>query len=215
MDAVYILGSGSLCDNLEIKYSLRALEQNMLDLRNVYIIGEKPDFLQNINHVAVKDMFEKGWQNVHVKICNACDIEDLSDEFLLMNDDFFVTDPFNGAEYPFYALKGVDGGPAGMQSYSVHCPIRFKKDWYKQLPISPEMKGHFSLRSFYANFYKASPTFIEDKILVGGLEVKSFDEQLGTHPFFSIGNGTMKEEDFVQWLEKKYPNPSKFEIVSE
>ena len=47
IDVVYILGDGSKWGNNEIKYSLRSLEKYGKNIRDVYICGNKPYFVNN------------------------------------------------------------------------------------------------------------------------------------------------------------------------
>lgn len=211
MDAVYILGSGSLSNDDEIRYSIRSLELNMLDLRNIYVIGEKPEFLQKIIHIPATDGSKYNHENAYKKICLACKIPELSDEFLLMNDDFFMSEPFTGADFPFFALKNSNGGPCGKNSFHMHCPIRLKKEWYLKMPIDPLFKSCKSPRTFYANFYQAPPTFCDDFILRAGKGCKDFDEQIKGRTFFSIGDQSMLYPPFKIWLDKLFPVPSTFE----
>ena len=214
MDVVYILGEGSLCDDEEIRYSMRSLERNMLDLRNVYIVGELPEFLAPFEHVPASDGFTEKWKNAYSKIKKAASLEDLSEEFLLMNDDFFMLEPFTGAEFPFYALKNSNGGTDGMHSFHIHCPIRIKKEWYLNLPLDINSKGRHSPRTFYGNFYKAPPTFCEDFILRAAPGCKDFDIQAKNKPCISVGDDAMLYAPFRQWLEKQFDIPSQYEKVS-
>lgn len=213
MDVVYILGSGSLCNNEEIRYSIRALETNMLDLRNIYIIGEDPKFLQKIKHIPAHDSSNYKHINAYHKIILACKIEELSDEFLLMNDDFFMTKEFLGSDFPFYALENSNGGSCGPNSFHIHCPVRIKKDWYLQMPIDTSFKSCKSPRTFYANFFKAPPKFCNDFILRAGVGCLDFNIQIKNKPCFSISDSAMLYEPFKNWLHSLYPIPSRFEIL--
>jgi len=212
MDAVYILGNGSLANNDEIRISLRSLEKYMLDLGNVYIIGELPDFAKNVIHLPSKDYSVDKWKNAYNKVKNACQIDDLSDEFLLMNDDFFMLEPFTGADWPFYSLRNSNGGSCGANSFHIHCPIRIKKDWFLNMPFSIDQKACRSPRSFYANFYRAPVKQCDDFILRVGVGMRDPELQIIKWPSFSISDSAMLYKPFVQWLFEKYPLPSKFEI---
>jgi hypothetical protein len=55
IDVVYILGTGSYWRNNEIRFSLRALERNLRGIRKIWIVGDYPDFIKNINHIPFKD----------------------------------------------------------------------------------------------------------------------------------------------------------------
>lgn len=212
MDAVYILGTGSLSQNEELRYSVRSLARHMLDLRDVYIVGEPADFLPSVIHIPAQDSYPRAWQNALHKTRLACALEQISDEFLLMNDDFFMLSDFLGSEFPFYALKNSDGGPNGRHSFAVHCPIRLKKEWYLKMPISVELSGHRSPRSFYANFFGAPPVFVDDFILRPDTKNTPLDLQLSGRDFFSIDNACMLDRVFVSWLSELYSEPSRFEL---
>lgn len=212
MDVVYILGSGSLVNNEEIRYSIRSLVENMIDMRNLYIIGEKPHFIQNVQHHFLPDSDKKSWKNVYNKIMFACEIPELSDEFLLMNDDFFLLEPFQGVCFPYYSLKGIDGGTCGRYSFQVHCPFKIYKEWFKKLPIDLSTKGNLSLRSFYANFTNQTPIPTTDPIIRTGNDYLKIDEQLIGRDFFSISDSDMLDPVFVNWLSERYPKKSRFEL---
>lgn len=211
MDAVYILGTGSPCANEEIRYSIRALEENMLDLRNVWIIGELPKFLPVIFHVAANDLMSEKWKNAYVKTRIACEQGEISDDFILMNDDFFMCEPFMGAELPFFALQGSNGGTCGQHSFQVHAPMRINKEMYAKMPFSLEQKACRSPRSFYANFYKAPPKFVTDCILRTGAGGKTPREAARGRAYFSIGDPTILFGPFRDWLAERWPTPSKYE----
>lgn len=211
MDAVYILGKGSLSQNEEIRFSIRSLEQNMTDLRHIYIIGECPSFLQNVKHIPAEDTQKERHVNAYNKIKLACEQEEISDEFLLMNDDFFMLKPFEGSQFPFYALEKSNGGPCGQNSFHIHCPIRYQKEWFDKMPIDPDLKTCKSPRTFYANFYRAPVKFCKDFILQVEENAPDFDFQVAGNPCFSISDNAMLHPPFVGWLNELYPVPSRFE----
>lgn len=211
MDIVYVLGKGSLVDNEEIKYSLRSLERHMEDMGNVYIIGEKVGFLKGVNFIDCADVEDESWKNVHKKILLACNTEEISSDFLLMNDDFFAFDSFKGAELPFYAQKNGDGGSSGPISYMVHTPWRVNKEMYKALPLDIGSMRHMSLRTFYCNLYKAPPTYIDDCILRVGDRMPLLDVQIYGKSWGSIDDVTMLHPEFYQWIDQTFSKPSKYE----
>lgn len=211
MDAVYILGSGSLSKNEELRMSIRSLQKHMVDLDRIFVIGEYPGEWFTGIHIHMEDLHTEKWKNAYIKTLRACDSIDISDEFLLMNDDFFMNADFVGAEFPFYTIPGANGGSSGMNYFGIHCPIRIKKDWYKAMPFSVNMKGEMSPRSFYANFYRAPVKKGIDTIVVTGGNCPPFDFQVADRDFFSIGNNIMTMPIFYEWLYKKYPLKSRFE----
>ena len=47
MDILYYIGDGSHHNNEELRYSLRALEKHCKDIDEVWIVGNKPHFLND------------------------------------------------------------------------------------------------------------------------------------------------------------------------
>ena len=103
MDLVYVLGTGSSWRNNEIRFSLRSIEKNMKNIGKVFVVGECPDFLQNVIHIPAKDIFDPALNadgNIITKVLAACSDERLSDEFLFINDDHLVLREMNIENVP-------------------------------------------------------------------------------------------------------------------
>jgi hypothetical protein len=183
----------------------------MLDLGRVFVVGELPPTLPLVRHVHVADSSTKKARNARAKVLAACEIPDLSEDFLLMNDDFFMLEPFEGTKWPYYALKGSNGGTDGAHSFHVHCPIRINKEFYEKMPFGDDESGQRSPRTFYANFYQCPPTFGPDFVLRVGLEYEPYDEHIKGWPCFSVGDVAMKNQEFMAWLRDLYPEPSQYE----
>jgi len=213
MDVVYILGKGSLAGNEELRHSVRSLDYHMLDLDNVYVVGENPGFLPSAVHIEAQDIFEEGWKNTYAKVRQACEDARISDTFLLMNDDFFMLSSFMGKEWPFFAIKGANGGTCGAYAFQIHAPMQIEKELFLKVPFSLDQKACRSWRSFYANFCHIPPTLIDDCIIDAYQCGGDFDEQAKGKEFFSISDDTMGVPGFGEWLRNKYPDPSRFEIA--
>jgi len=95
-DVVYILKDKSQYE--ELRYSLRSLKN--APHRNVIIAGAKPDWLKGCIHLPVKRLpLETNMQNAERNLMKACNYKSLSDEFISMNDDFFIMKPVESVEY--------------------------------------------------------------------------------------------------------------------
>lgn len=88
MDIVYPVREGE--PNEGLRYSLRSLSN--LPHRNVYIAGYKPKWIDGIRHIPTKQN-ASDLDNVNQALIAACLQPDLSDDFILMNDDFFIMQP--------------------------------------------------------------------------------------------------------------------------
>lgn len=173
MDILYYIGSGSHHGNRELMYSLRALEAHCKDVDNVWIVGNKPHFLNNnsVKYLWVEDDGE-WWQNAYRKTMAAIKAG-ISEDFLLMNDDFYMLKDFTAAKYPHYCRGDVKedvitpyneviintkrilaklGKP--FKHYGVHCPMRINAEKYKQLAKFYEDSNEpVSARCLYGNLF--------------------------------------------------------------
>lgn len=89
IDLVYIVKHSDRNDDL--KYSLRSIEK-FCNYRKVWIIGYKPKWVQNVEYVETQQTGTK-WQNSMLNWETACKTEGISDNFILMNDDFIAIRP--------------------------------------------------------------------------------------------------------------------------
>jgi hypothetical protein len=89
MDLVYICKDG---DNEELRYSIRSAVAN-LPHDNIWVFGGKPDWYIG-NHVRLKQNTNK-YDNARANISAICRNQDVSEDFVLMNDDFFTIRPVN------------------------------------------------------------------------------------------------------------------------
>lgn len=89
LDLVYIVRPGE--QNIDLRYSLRSISK-FCTFRSVYIVGFKPFWVQNINFIPTIQSADK-WKNSMLNYITACNSEKISNNFILMNDDFFAIRP--------------------------------------------------------------------------------------------------------------------------
>lgn len=89
-DLVYLVRSG---ENEELRYSLRSVTKNAKGLyRNIWVVGTGlPEWLNNVYVLPVPDGTDKH-ETMRRKTLAICDHPDLSDTFVLMNDDYFLVE---------------------------------------------------------------------------------------------------------------------------
>lgn len=176
MDVLYIFKNSEDTDNLELKLSLRSLEANGKNIDKVFIVGDLPDWIQNVEYINVRDNYTRE-TNAFLKTLAACRLG-ISDDFLLMNDDFFMMKPFDSETYPYYVMgnvvsidnpsrwqmvqnktlnllqsKGIDR----VKDFRVHCPIRYNREKFLSLSeyvekVKNENIG-YSPRLLYGNLF--------------------------------------------------------------
>lgn len=76
-------------DDLELRYALRSIEKNLEGLGLIFIVGDKPDWIQNVQYIPNTNRDHKG-VNVGHALRMAMWREDLSENFLIWHDDMFL-----------------------------------------------------------------------------------------------------------------------------
>ena len=93
LDVVYICRDGL---NEELRYSIRSVVKN-LPHSKIWVVGGKPPWYKG-NHIRVKQSgtkFENARANMEAIVRN----ENISDNFILMNDDFYIISPVDEVRY--------------------------------------------------------------------------------------------------------------------
>jgi len=230
-DVLYVLGSGSQYDNLELRLSLRSLEQNCKDLGRVFIVGYKPKWIQNVVYLDEQDNLERE-KNVFKKVLRACE-SGISENFLFMNDDFYMMKPFNIESYPYFVNGFVRyvANPSRWQEifnktivylqektkkddildFCVHCPILYSTEKFLSLKSLYEKtikdKCGYSPRLLYGNL------FVKDTIK--SVDCKLWDSNLIQDNLQGCISTKDDCEEVLKQLEMIYNTSSKYERKGE
>lgn len=94
MDLVYFVKHSDV--NEDLRYSLRSIDK-FVPFDNVWIVGYKPTWVQNVKYLPVPQTGTKH-QNQTNNLLALCKCEEISDDFVLMNDDFFAIKPVRDLE---------------------------------------------------------------------------------------------------------------------
>ena len=103
-DLLYVLGTGSKHDNIELRYSLRSIEKYCTNYGRIFLIGEDPGFLSDKVIYIPHEDFKCGYKhhNILTKIQIAAFTTDISDNFVWQSDDHFYIKPYDFATIPVY-----------------------------------------------------------------------------------------------------------------
>lgn len=227
MDILYVLGNGSRFANIELRLSLRSIEKYGKNIDNVFICGYKPDWIKNVIHIPCSDDMQRE-KNVFNKILTACRTN-ISDEFLLMNDDFYMTKEFNAESYPYFVTGECSfiNNPSRYQKiqnktinyletksinkildYRSHCPIRIRKDYFIALQelfnSTVSQECGYSPRLLYGNLFNDGYIFRAPDCKIWKLEDLRETEQ---------GCISTKDdcEDMIKYLQELFPDKSIYE----
>lgn len=227
MNYVYICRPG---ENEELKYSIRCLEK-FTNVESITIFGNAPDWF-NGNVIKVKDIGRK-FANIHNLVYTIANNPNVPEDFILMNDDFFIIKPIDKFELcssgllddkinkfkslrPSSGYLGILGGTnkylkkIGIEApkdFDIHVPMPIKKS------ILRETIKHNSLhRSTYGNLCGLPSKEITDvKVYVEGILSKhSFDYENSDLPFISTMDSSFIDV-FNNVLSKLDLQKTKFE----
>lgn len=216
MDVLYYIGAGSNRNNLELRYSLRALDKFGQNIDRVFIVGNRPAFLKHVEYLWVEDKYE-WWRNAFEKTKAAINAG-ISSEFLLMNDDFYMTAEFDAEKYPYFyrgelpAIGGckytdmlastrkileAEGKP--FKHFGVHCPMRIIGEQY--LTLEKYVEKPFSARCMYGNLFVKGARKVED---CKGGGIKKI-------PTKCYSSKSWMSDDDLNALKQMFDKPSRWE----
>lgn len=226
-DIVYILKAD--INPEELIYSLRSVEKNFPH-NKVWFVGGQPKGLKPDRALPHKQVGKSKWELIKSSMWAVIQEPDLTEDFFLFNDDFFVMKPFKGkfVNYCDGTLerrideihKELGFSPynrtlykaqqelmilkAPTMNYDVHLPMLFNKTLALQTLYkcsSPQM------RSVYGNLTK-SPYILHDDVKVYDLETVPDDPD-----FLSTNDDTFKKGKVGEYIRETFTEPSRFEVV--
>lgn len=226
MDIVYPY-KRSLGD-FELRYSLRSLSNVPHD--RVIIAGDIP--LTPLSAVTVKnprvgvDRYMSSTANIFAAIGRA----ELSDDFIVMNDDIFVLKPWkfvHADRGPLsdcltdpdvkgdYRVRIVETGKL-LRSHGIDQPLFFglhtptvynRRKLVDLMREFPMPKYRYLLRTLYNNIYPR-PSIRRDDV-----KVKSWSEDSEAGDVLSISDNVAALPSFKVWIDHRFPVPSVYEVT--
>lgn len=220
MDCVYICRPG---DNEELRYSIRSVDKNLTH-NNIWLIGSKPSWYLG-NYIEVKDKSIK-LENIRNCLSIIPTIGAISDDFILMNDDFYILKPmgivptYNGgllddkiaryvAQYGSTRYTRVlaeaskqlkKQGIKEPLDYDIHTPMIMNKHKLKEV-----VQMNLAPRSTYGNIFNIGGIKIND------VKVYKYNNTI------NLSHGVLSTEDnsfrlVKEKLSKYFEFSSKYEI---
>lgn len=113
VDAVFVIGVGSVDENEELRYALRNLERNCPFVRDVYICGECPNWVDRsvVKHLQWPDRFRHAKDaNIIDKLRHACEQPGIASRILFCSDDQFQTRVCAWGDFEPRYLRKYDSG---------------------------------------------------------------------------------------------------------
>ena len=229
MDFVYICKDG---DNEELRYSIRSVMASFPDA-NVWVVGGKPSWY-NGNFIFVQQRSAK-YINAINNLKTICASEEISEQFILMNDDFFIIEKINSIDtfhggllfdkinlYKKIATnsgyisklektfnKINDLGLSNILDYELHVPMVMEKTKLKSVL---RHGSEFLWRSMYGNIFNVGGTEMKDvKVYIEGpLVAKSYEIKNKEHKYLS-STDTSFQMLYSIILKKMFSTKCKYE----
>ena len=222
-DIVYFVKPSE--DNDELKYSLRSLKN--LNHGQVYLVGYRPSWVDKKYEFISTNQNSDKYHNVRNNWLAALTDERISDDFVLMNDDFFIMQPTknipvlrrlkNIEHYiNIYSKLKNDGryvtemkqardilnswGFSDISSYELHTPMLINKK--KMLNLLSKFNGCTSqLRTIYGNYYNIGGKKIIDVKIIRDDQDNSFDTQF------------ISQSDITKYLDQKKTSLGSYDFI--
>lgn len=230
MDIVIPLGKQSPYQNKELRYCLRLIEKHLKNYRNIYIVGELPNWLTNVIHIPASDTSSHE-VNIKNKILIACEHPDISEDFIFFNDDHFLIKDVDALTYPYYYCDDLHRKVIGAMyrqscnntrnilehnnlpilHYDIHAPIIYNKSMFKKIMEAYDwnVRSGYIIKSLYCNTLKVMGEVMTD--LKVNTPVDQFALQsslIGRHVFSCGDSGFPSCDKYLNEITKK----SKYEI---
>lgn len=150
-DLVYIVKEDE--NNEDLRYSLRSVDK-FVPHNKVWIIGYKPSWIYNVNYLPVAQKDTK-WKNSVNNILTACKCDDISDNFILMNDDFFAIKPIKNIFESINVSLGLLENMIEKQKAK-----KFATNWGKAFIYIGDLLREIGLDGPYYNYESHTPFLI-------------------------------------------------------
>ena len=230
-DIVYFLKNTQT--NEELRYSLRSVEANW-QYNKVWFYGGCPIGLTPDHHVRVDQLEPSKWERVRNMLRQACLNDNLTEDFWLFNDDFFIMRPIPEQMRPQYngtleaqiervearhgnsstdytrrlkhLLKTLQTAGKGTLNYSVHKPMLINRK--KMLEVMDKVPNEPMSRALYGNYWEVGGVSKTDmKVMLPNYSI----DKISSWEFLSTSDESFKVGNVGKYIRQKFPNRSRFE----
>lgn len=134
IDAVFVIGTGSIDGNTELRYALRNLEKNCKFIRDVYICGFCPKWVDRtrVKHLEWPDRFNHAKDaNIVDKLRHACEHPGIAKRILFCSDDQFQTRPCTWEDFRPRYLRAFSESDTWYDDMNRTWHTRLRKTLYR------------------------------------------------------------------------------------
>lgn len=231
LDVVYVIKDAIY--NEELRYSLRSLEKNFKGINKVWFYGGKPMYFHPDKQVIVNQKGPTKWDNVRNMMRSIAENDDITEDFVLFNDDFFVMKPVE--TLPAYRYKTIESlcewvekqrnlnhpssytnnlrdvaeelKEAGLPTYNfaLHLPIIINRK--KLLEVLERFPNTKSPRSVYGNAYLVDGAVVRKDVKI----FRSQDMPPEDTDYISTEDYVFANGRVGKMIRAKFPDKSRWE----
>ena len=228
MDFVYICRDG---DNEELRYSIRSVINSFPEAK-VWVVGGKPNWYVG-NYIDVGQIGLK-YNNAINNLNALCDSEEISDDFVLMNDDFFILKQIDNIEYfhggflynKINRFKQLSRGSAYIKKlmvteqtlkdynvespldYELHVPMVMNK---QKLKTIIDKDQNCLWRSLYGNLFNVGGTETTDVKIYHSNANQSISYKITNDSIYASTDDITFKELWATNLKKSFPHKTIYE----
>ena len=230
MDFVYICRDG---ENEELRYSIRSVLNSFPEAK-VWWVGGKPEWYSG--HCVPVEQNSNKYANALKNLKSLCEHPEISDNFVLMNDDFFIIKKINSVDQFYNGLlsdkinrftqitgssmyikklittnkKLIDLGIKNPIDYELHTPMPMNKTGLLDVI---EKYPECLWRSMFGNLYNVGGTQMDDvKIYVNKRHLARSNEITDNSIYMSTEDTSLKVM-LDKMLRQMLPEPSIYEKI--
>ena len=215
----------------ELRYTLRSIAKNFLSLRNVYIIGDCPNWVKRVIHIPTSQGYSKV-DNVRAAHSIAVTRPEISDNFVLWSDDIYLLRPIQQiplwhggplgnflntfknryllSYYTSIIERTTNVVPGELPHWELHIPVVMNKESLSYILETYGGRGLLG-RTLYGNiFHEGSGQYHQDVKLYRVEESKGWQTNPRYDTFVSSDDSTFYKILALP-LANQFPDPCKFE----
>ena len=229
IDLVYLVKEEE--NNEELRYSLRSLVN--LPYRKVFIVGYKPSWVKNVNYIAIKQQADRKYDNIQRMFLEVCSNPGISDDFILMNDDFYAINKINRlpvmrrrlpiehyikihkdkgftSHYLRTMIEAADFlhniGIKEVDSYEAHVPMVINKNKFLELYGKYPIANSPHRKTIYGNYYHLGGERIDNaKVVKDGAKFST------KNIFLSTTDAVFEGSEVGHFIVSRFSKKCKYE----
>lgn len=208
----------SVTGHQELRYTLRSLA-NLTGVGEVTIIGHKPKWITNVNHIWASDDPQKRYKerNILYKL-----LKSPYERFLYVMDDNYIIERMSAPKFPYYWKIATYRGPYATtmqrtlaitgKDYDLHCPMLMDRKGLEKLnELDWSVPFGYGVKSLYCHYAGIQGQQALDMKIDTPLSRGAISSLVQGRKWFSSGDQAFQGE-MRGWLLGRFPEKSKYEI---